>query len=251
MKKQTTAEQRPEAWIAVSSSRQKIYGDNEVYLEDGQEFQIELYNPTQSKFLAKIYINGKPMGTTGLVIKPGQRYFLDRFIDQNKKLLFSTYEVDGNSEEVMKAIEKNGMVKVEFYGEVPPYYDWSEISWTNMGGFNSTYTSSWNNCEYWLYSSPIAGSFTTTNDKRTSSYSNNSNPLETGRVEMGSRSDQRFGDDYGSYSVNASYSSFYLIVPRSRKPVEISELRSYCTECGTRIKKKTWKFCPNCGENLD
>ena len=33
---------KPQAWVAVSNNRQKIYGakDDLVYLENGQEFQI-------------------------------------------------------------------------------------------------------------------------------------------------------------------------------------------------------------------
>lgn len=260
MKKHNTDWQRPEAWIAVSNNRQKIYGENEVYLDKDQEFQIELYNPTQSKFLTKIYINGKPMSFSGLILNPGQRYFLDRFIDEDKKLLFSTYEVDGNSEEVKKAIENNGLVRVEFYLEAGPYFYGNSISWT------TTTNGGWKVYDDWIYStaSPIAGSFTTTNtsgiafsgtvnnaSSQTSYVLNTSNPMETGRVEKGSKSDQNFGADYGSYNTYSSYVSEYKLLPRSVKPVEVSELRSYCTECGTRVKKKTWKFCPNCGEALD
>ena len=49
---------KPQAWIAVSNNRQKLYGTNNdlVYLDDDQEFQIELYNPTPIQYLAKIYV---------------------------------------------------------------------------------------------------------------------------------------------------------------------------------------------------
>jgi hypothetical protein len=52
---------QPQAWIAIKRNRQKIYNGqgkfSQVYLKDGQEFQIELYNPTQTRYLAKIKIN--------------------------------------------------------------------------------------------------------------------------------------------------------------------------------------------------
>jgi NADH pyrophosphatase NudC (nudix superfamily) len=75
--------------------------------------------------------------------------------------------------------------------------------------------------------------------------------LETGRVDKGEKSQQTFGTDYGSYSAIWTYCSEYQLMPRSVKPVEVAEIRSYCPGCGTRMKKKTWKFCPNCGESLD
>ena len=42
----------------------------------------------------------------------------------------------------------------------------------------------------------------------------------------------------------------YRILPESQKPLESSSIRNYCTGCGTRMKKQTWKFCPNCGAKI-
>jgi len=256
--------QRPQAWIAVSNNRQKLYGEDQdkIYLEDGQEFQIELYNPTSTTYLSKIYINGKLMSSSGLVLKPGQRYFLDRHIDVKKKLVFSTYDVE-NSEEVKKAIEKNGLVKVEFYAETTPN-NWSGQTIT----FDSYKTYPTYNPTITFGGSTVNTLFTTTSTSATPTIGNASytttnmvncstagslstTSIETGRVEEGSKSDQNFGKDNGTYSIFRSYESEYQILPRSTKPVEISEIREYCTECGTRIKKKSWKFCPSCGGNLE
>ena len=98
----------PQAWIAIKRNRQKIYdkgGKTQVYLKDGQEFQIELFNPTQTRYLVKFKINGNYQADRGIILNPGQRYFLDRFIDDDKKLEFSTYEVE-NTKAAKKAIEK-------------------------------------------------------------------------------------------------------------------------------------------------
>lgn len=283
-------DQKPEAWVAVSNNRQKNYGsDNDlVYLEDGQEFQIELFNPTQISYLAKIYLNGKLISSSGLVIKPGQRYFLDRHIDEKKKLLFSTYDVD-DAPEVRKAIKNNGKIKVEFYPEVFMNNLWSNTSTTYV-----PYNQQWNGNNLTIPNNPIT--WATTFGRTNTYFSGDSNPItttnlnytstntggitfstansisgnsvtfssntgeikcstagsfETGRIEKGEKSDQSFGSDYGSYSSIWSYCSEYTIMPRSVKPVEVSEIRSYCTGCGTRMKKKTWKFCPNCGESLE
>ena len=255
---------RPEAWIAVSNNRQKIYGTKEdlVYLDNDQEFQIELFNPTTISYLAKIYLNDKIISNSGLVLKPGQRYFLDRHIDEQKKLLFSTYHVD-DTEEVKKAISNNGKVKVEFYAEQftnPISISSGSSTWISNPGtwtiqpyyyggttINTYYTSN----SQTLSGNGIGFVSCSTNSNVAGSYDTALKSIETGRVEKGGKSDQNFGTDYGNYSYYCSYTSEYQIMPRSTKPVEVAEIRSYCTSCGSRMKKKTWKFCPNCGESLD
>ena len=133
----------PTAMIAVNKSRLKVYNNTgdmpTYYLQKGQEFQIELFNPTTDVILAKIILNGNPISQGGLVLNPGQRVFLDRYLDVAKKFLFDTYEVS-NSEEVKKAIEKNGDFKVEFYRERIPNY------FTNNGSLtiNSSNSRGWN-----------------------------------------------------------------------------------------------------------
>lgn len=255
---------KPQAWVAVSSNRQKIYGKNNdlVYLDNGQEFQIELYNPTSIAYLVKIYLNDLLISSSGLVLKPGQRYFLDRYIDEKKKFLFSTYEVE-DSEEVKEAIKNNGRVKVEFYPEQTNwlsngtttgnwtyypsnYYPSSPTVW---GG--SSVTLAGTTVNNLVYTSNAGGSITSSYGNTSFSNCSIAGSLETGRVEKGNKSDQNFGKDFGSYSWFCTYKSEYQILPRSVKPTEVSEIRSYCTECGSRVKKKSWKFCPNCGESLD
>lgn len=265
MKNKTTGTyeiSKPEAWIAVSSNRQKIYGDKNVYLDNGQEFQIELFNPTNLPYLAKIYLNGKLISSSGLVLKPGQRYFLDRFIDDKKKLVFSTYEVD-DMPEVKQAIANNGMIKVEFYPEQAPL-NWGTITTTQWYPYHQTWTT---NPNVWYSTNTggitfgngtltsSSGTITTSSafyNSTADSFSNlrESKSIETGRVEQGSKSNQEFSSTNGNFSWIWTYSSEYQILPRSVKPVEVSEIRDYCTECGVRIKKKTWKFCPTCGEKL-
>lgn len=266
-----TEVESPQAWIAIKRNRQKIYntkGKTQVYLKDGQEFQIELFNPTQIKYLVKIKINGNYQSDRGLILNPGQRYFLDRFIDEDRKLEFSTYEIE-NSKAAKKAIEKNGLLEVEFYAETylhgsiityPKTY--AQPIWTtnphtfwygvpngilNNSGGSGTITlagSTVNNISYTNGAATIGTTYTSA-----SNYSSvvNDASIETGRVEKGEKSDQKFEDGYGTFSSWASYTTKVQIIPLSQKPVEAQEIRSYCTGCGSRIKKQTWKFCPNCG----
>lgn len=272
-----TEVESPQAWVAIKRNRQKIYntrGKTQVYLKDGQEFQIELFNPTQTRYLAKIKINGNYQSTRGLILHPGQRYFLDRFIDEDRKLTFSTYEVE-DTETVKKAIERNGLVEVEFYAETflhgsiisyptNPYTqpNWSQPVWTSNpntfwygvpnGTLNNTAGSGTitlagstvNNISYTSGTTTIGTSYAST-----SKYSSivNDASIETGRVERGRKSDQKFEDGYGTFSSWAAYTTTVQIIPLSQNPVEAQEIRSYCTGCGSRIKKQSWKFCPNCG----
>jgi len=115
----------PTANIAVNKSRIKVYNTKgempTYYLQSGQEFQIEIFNPTTEVVLAKITLNNKALSQGGLVLNPGQRVFLDRYLDVAKKFLFDTYEV-ANTNEVKAAIENNGDVKVEFFRERTPQY---------------------------------------------------------------------------------------------------------------------------------
>jgi hypothetical protein len=273
----TSLTSKPQAWVAVSNNRQKNYGteNNLVYLDSEQEFQIELFNPTQISYLAKIYLNDSLISSSGLVIKPGQRYFLDRHIDEKKKLLFSTYDVE-DSAEVRQAIKNNGKIKVEFYPEIINF----NRSFSSVGTTYAPYNQQWGTITPTINPITWATSFggTTTNNvyytsgniTTTSTLGNNvtytssnsesiagsvtcsvAGSLETGRVDKGEKSQQTFGTDYGSYSAIWTYCSEYQLMPRSVKPVEVTEIRSYCPGCGTRMKKKTWKFCPNCGESLD
>ena len=261
---------RPQAWIAVSNNRQKVYDPNSiVYLESDQEFQIELFNPENIPYLAKIEINGKMISNSGLILKPGQRYFLDRFIDENKKFLFSTYEVEMDSPEVENAIRNNGLVSVYFYPESKTnYWIGSPTTYVSPGIFqgsgSTTITTDptfWRSCSgttHTISVSNLSSNASFTNTSSTSAFNVNSpvagsfntGTKETGRVEEGSQSDQSFSFSNMNFSSVPLFTSKYHIFPRSVKGIEISDLRSYCTECGGRIKKKTWKFCPSCGEKI-
>jgi len=55
-------------------------------LNDGDEFEIELFNPKTNPVLAKISINGKRISERGIILNPGQRVFLERFLDSPEKL---------------------------------------------------------------------------------------------------------------------------------------------------------------------
>jgi len=252
---------KPSAHITINKSRPKAYGST-VYLNDGTSFEIELYNPTGRLFLAKIKVNGSYISQAGIIIKPGQRIFLERFIDSDKKFKFETYEVDANSPEVMQAIATNGDIVVEFYPErlkttintypqtwtTTPYYQQNGLNVNSTSGMRRVnLTGSASSCSANSYYSNTAsfGGSTVNNISMQVAGS-----LETGRVEAGEKSDQELVNGYADFANHFESQSVWKIMSLSLKPVEAGEIRQYCTGCRTRIKKSSWKFCPTCGESL-
>jgi hypothetical protein len=262
------------ASITRNRNRAKIYGDS-VYLKDGENFEIELFNPKTARVLAKIQINGNSISDSGIVLKPGERVYLERFIDSNNKFVFETYEVE-NSNVVMNAIRNNGLVEVFFYDEVTtssydfypgsitintgtgPYRSYSTYGITgNNGpsGIVGTYCSGTHDGFYYSGNSDSFGGstvnnlFTTSNSVNTSVKSSLNN-IETGRVEKGDSSNQIFETVNGSFRSIACSNISIKLLPESQKPIESSSIRNYCTNCGTRMKKQSWKFCPSCGTKI-
>jgi len=133
----------PSAWIVNSNDRgRKSIKKGKVYLSDKEEFQIELFNPLRDCVLADIKLNGNSISKSGLVLNPGQRFYLDCFIDDKKKFIFDTYDVD-QTDEVKEAIAKNGLLEVFFYKEsVVTLQNWHDrFNW-----FRTTRT-----YPYWVY----------------------------------------------------------------------------------------------------
>ena len=242
---------KPTAHITKKKSRLKVYNGHVVFLNDKDNFEFEIHNPKNKTVLCKIKLNGEYISSGGIVLKPGQRVFLERFLDSNNKFEFSTYKVKDTSEN-RSAIDLNGNVLIEFYDEqqvVNNFYlggrtlygSPSNIGYvpqfgttitttggvtygtTNLSNYNSTYTSS------------------VTMD----SVGN----IETGRVEKGNESDQSFTNSYEQFNYHTSHTIKFKIEPASTKNIEVDEIRNYCPECGKK-QKKEHKFCPSCGTKL-
>jgi hypothetical protein len=214
-------------------------------------------------------LNGEYISTSGVVLRPGQRVFLERFLDSNNKFEFSTYKVKDTSEN-RSAIDLNGNVLIEFYDEqqvVNNFYlggrtlygSPSTIGYvpqfgttitttggvtygtTNLSNYNSTYTSS-------VTSDTFRSKFDTSSTLLRGP-KKKSKSIETGRVEKGDESDQSFTNSYEQFNYHTSHTIKFKIQPLSNKNVTVEEIRSYCTECGTKMKKN-YKFCPSCGNKL-
>jgi hypothetical protein len=250
----TTSSSQPQSFITKGKQRLKQFTDT-VYLKNGDEFEIELFNPTHNKILAKIEMNGNSIGN-GIILRPGERVFLERYLDEAKKFLFDTYEVNGLDNQVKQAIANNGDVVVRFYNETKIYNGSSTLT-INNPSWNINHTTPFTYTTHNTLggtSIPTSGTFTTTgtnvfyNSSLTSTITTNSSrQVETGRVEKGSDSDQSFTYDSTSFNTYAFATNSWKIKPQSTKPVVIEDLVTYCTECGSKRKKDTHKFCPHCG----
>ena len=266
---------KPCAYITKDRKRLKQFGQN-VYLNNGDEFQLELFNPSSTTVLAKIKLDGSYISGGGIVLKPGQRVFLERYLDDPRKFKFETYEVDGTSNEVLDAIAGNGDVVIDFFNE------YKLPLWTN----NITYGGSFGGPTYTTYNSGIS-TFTTTNVNYSSTNTGGINftqssfaagpnirsktlkgnsrseatmdgmlsfdsekSIETGRVEKGGSSDQSFKTVDKTFNHYTCATSIWKILPVSQKVYEKQDLKVYCTNCGKKRKKDSDKFCSSCGNKF-
>ena len=195
------------AKIAMNKSLLKEFHNNEndriVYLKDGDEFQIQIFNPYQYVIGVSFTFNSDNIDNSKLlVLKPGERVWLDRYLNENKKMRFSTYEV-GNSNEVKKAIEKNGIVNIYFYKEK----EQNDIIY-----IYNTYTSAktWDPTPSW-YNYEI----TCDNNKLTSSVDNINANIDSSKLGISTVSTAlgSITDDCLSVSSATTYTTFANTIP--------------------------------------
>ncbi len=252
MKVKQLAHNQCAAYISVQKNKMKEYGQNTYYLNDKQEFELVLVNNTQDVVMAKISMNDKNISNNyGLVLKPGQRVTLERYLDEASKFKFETYTID-NTPQGLKAIEKNGNIKVEFFKEK------EKIHYMPAYTYNSSLTNdSWNcfmNVSNTCYSgsttigsSPQFNSGQQVNSSKSLRRSAEKASLETGRIEKGSSSNQKFKDYQGEFNSYPFQTIEIKLMPFSHKPLSVNDLATYCTNCGTKNKKGNYRYCPKCG----
>ena len=253
-----------------------------VYLEDGDEFQIQLFNPTNQVIGVKIEFNGEASWYSSdkyIVLRPGERAWLERYLDTPHKFKFNTYSVSGGKE-TKEAIKDNGLLRIKFFNEdKKPCYDNTIITCSSPhvlydGPLTGTYyCSAVNDVGSNISSSAVLGScvdtlgfastYTTAstisvnvndkaiNDGVTRSRRSMSKSIETGRVEEGSYSRQDFNHVYYDFVSYPFFTKEIQILPMSRKQYSKNDLRKvYCTNCGKKLSTK-FKFCPACGTKVN
>lgn len=270
--KQKSSTNLPGAWVCSPNNKgRKSIKNGNIYLDDNEEFVIELYNPLKECVLSDIRLNGQSIAETGLVLKPGQRIYLDCFVDDRKKFTFKTYEVEGTVDNI-EAIQNNGSMEVFFYKEgvvsiknwperfrgnvireyypvyyphyypvYPVYPSWPYGSITtysgagcitnsnSIGSSNSiigstntgtTYTSlNSSNCSY---TSGVIGQSVDNFELNDNQSFPPQSGIETGRIEKGEKSDQKFVDVDMDFEKNYIHSIVYKLLPNSRKPIEFN-----------------------------
>jgi len=279
----------------------KVYQGNQIYLNHGDNFELRFFNPLQEKIGVEIVFNGIKKGDSYLILNPGQDVFLDRFLDEQRKMLFETYSIDAENKDAVEAIAKNGLITFNFYRESwknnvktevdvkyefpPKPYEYNYISTTNNpttfnGIYNGTYNGSITLSGSSTTNSTVTldGLFSSSNlmncNSRTYTYTSNFsdntiglsglngesgsigttslniNSIETGRIEKGETSTQKLKNVNVNFSDTSFHTISYKLMPYSAKAQSINEIREYCTECGYRLRKSSWKFCPKCGEKI-
>jgi hypothetical protein len=258
----TTAVSKPNAHITKKKSRLKVYNGHVVFMEDNDNFEFEIHNPTQNTILCKIKLHGDYISQSGLVLRPGERVFLERFFDTNNKFQFSTYTVNNTSEN-QSAITLNGDIRIEFYNEKRN----NHLTLSNnyrYGTTNPTFVST--TTDNSIFGTCGSSTLTLTGGisstvfntssiglNNTSFYNSTQTPIsksiETGRVEKGEKTNQHFQNSNKEFEYYVSHQIVYKIQPLSTKNKTTSDIRNYCTECGTKTKSN-FKFCPSCGNKL-
>lgn len=268
----------PEVFISINNNRLQIYNTTNVYMNNGTEFQLEFKNNSPVTQKADIWINGKNQHTS-LVLYAGNHVYLDRFMDDNKKLKFDIYDVDNNSE-VKKIIENNGLIEVRFYEEIyntTYYYNVTNTStstyYNGLGvGTSTSYISphitpkgpvgisAKNPSKKLMCDSRTDDTFYNCDSRTDDTFYNQERrtetaKIETGRIAQGNDSDQSFTEVKKTFSLFPSRVVKYKILPMSQLPqtqqeiTTIGNIRTYCQSCGRRMKKG-WNNCPGCGTKI-
>jgi hypothetical protein len=267
------------AEITVNKNRRPKYDKNIIYLKDGTEFEIELSNNTRGTVLARIKLDDNLISASGIVLKPGEHVFLDRYLEDQRKFIFNTYNIEAKNEQSKEAIKNNGNVEIIYYKEQVPDFP---ITW--IGGTH-TFESDWfnnhgtTNKRGLLFERDCGtgGTLTTNTSFSASSLSqargarvkatvlndsisigdkvadddSGDDLIETGRVEMGGTSKQEFTNAYNKFNSYSFETIRYKLLPESEKLLTVndSRLRRYCTSCSRKIHPK-WTYCSGCGTKV-
>lgn len=242
------------------------YNNRVVYLKDGDEFQIQLFNPEKDTICARIKVDGIDL-SNDIVIYPGQRIWLERYTDTPNKFKFKVYSVDGDDAEVKAAISCNGNIDVSFYRKQLSNYKlyneptiyWSlDNQWTNFNQYNNNFSEPYSTCKTSISNDsmicePLENNWNTTAypTAGTTATLCSQTVIETGKTTKGDYSNQKFENNYDSFEYYSYRSEHIKILPESRKKFNDTDLRKiYCHSCGRKLKTN-YKYCPYCGEKID
>lgn len=266
----------PETWITMRKNRLRLYRGEEVYLNHGDEFEIEFDNITRSTWLAQIKINGESVSDAGIVLRPGEHVYLDT-PDLNSrtkhKFRFETYQVKKGRNHLTV---DNGLVEISWHKKLqhnpiwlnsPPYtiHHWWDNRHDFIGPFNAPRKIDRTDSPDWVFN-PTITCGTSLNDNSAvhsaevrldsgyyaedqvdSGRKSVKKMEETGRIEQGSVSNQNFVQTGDEFEYSPSHEVSFKILPASKKTTRVNEIKQYCSDCGRKIRKNE-NFCPKCGK---
>lgn len=263
----TPISKQPELFIQVNKSRLKVFG-SKVYMNDNTEFELEIFNSSNETLGIKFKMNGKYISDNHLIIYPGKRMNLDRYLNEPKKFKYVTYSVE-NTSEAKEAIVNNGLVEIEFYREKQQlstnkqpvsnlYYHSGAIDYFNQPTTLSNqnigyvdgvmgYKTSINNADI-LKDEYTTEEIKLVNDFKSKTLESNKE-IETGMIAKGSSSSTTFTDVNMQFEIFADIFLKYQIEPMSKKPIEAKDLIVYCSNCKHKSRKGD-KHCSECGHKL-
>ena len=207
------------------------------------------------------------MSGGGLILRPAERVFLDRYLTEKRKLIFNTYVASGNSEEVARAIMNNGKIEVKFYEEriednsYKLYTNFIDNTWRpltqsfyndpNTGDF-TYYDINYSSTDTSLGSMNLDSSRGATKSKLSNKLSKRSKSVETGRIDKGGSSEQELQYVDKTFMPFQIHSVEIQLMPISQKQHTSSSVkrRVYCSECGAKASRTGAKFCSQCGARL-
>lgn len=237
----------------------KTYRGTDIFLNDGNEFQIKLFNPLGEKIGASISINGKKSKHL-LVLNPGQETIIDRFIDDKRKMVFETYEYDSNNSAARKAVERNGLIEINFFKEFSmPLFNETWITTTYpypypyySGGTSATPPSNFRSTTNMSSTGNVLSSTNISNTyySQDLEFKSSKKMKETGIVSKGQESNQNFQSVDVTFESFPFYTLTYKLKPMSERKSYDVEVREYCTNCGYRLRNNKWQYCPKCGSKL-
>lgn len=184
------------AKLAKNKSLLKEYKTNDcdrtVYLNDGDEFQIQLFNPETTEIAVRISIEDSQL-SHDIVLRPGERIWLERYTDIAKKFKFVTYVVNGENAKVREAISHNGLINIQFYRRKEnkqiyvnnPNITWINYTWNNGDSsikvpydYNKIYcNTSIEDTSLSLDDAALSGSFANANTTATCAFSSSSSTI--------------------------------------------------------------------------
>lgn len=251
------------------------YNQKEVYLQDKQNFALRFFNPLQVKIGARISFNGI-LSDDYLVLNPGEDVLLERFLGEQKKMVFETYTIDASNPAAVKATEKNGLVEISFYKEkIKQYFSTWHSGTGGWGGFygacgtpgsgggtrNSGSFCTTDSADYIGSASTDFGSRKLSKSFEEEEECFYDAPVETGRVESGDYSSQNLLYTNVEFEIFPFFTYVIKLIPQSGKNYTYAsttstntyttrDVRNYCTKCGYRLRNDNWLYCPKCGEKL-